>query len=458
MAYCQHSRSQPIVTHADCVCNEVRALKGRHQVACPDPKPSAIGRLRAIVHRLALSGVERWPGQRVVDGYSAGKKRAFQQALDSITVEPLQKRDATIRMFLKDDKYTIERATAKAPRCIQYRSKRYCVELGRYLKPIEHEAYRMLDVDGTYAIAKAANSWDRARVLRQKWQSFAQPYALLLDHSNFDAHCSSSLLRVEHEYYLQCYPGRSDHRYLSRMLAWQLKNRGYTKNGTKYYTPGTRMSGDMNTALGNSILNYSMLRDYLDQAGVRGSIYVDGDDSVVIIDRRQLCKLPGVEWFLQYGMETKLEFADSFSQIEFCQTRPVNINGRWRMTRNWERALSRDLWTTKVRDRRAWPSMLSSIGMCNLACSQGVPILQAFAVAIMARGNGKLLRTIDEYYRAKLERPVWNKLQPEVISDRTRQSFEHAWGVSPEQQKELESIILDEWDYTRSLEQYLSDC
>jgi len=235
------SSSSVVYTHSDCVCNEVTALLGRHQAKVPPgPSPSVTTDLCAVL-KPYVQHVSPWTYEQVILSYPSTRRKPLVKAHQSLLTDPVQKSDATIKMFLKDDKYTTDKPH-KAPRCIQYRSKRYCLALSRHLKPIEHMCYEMLDGYGTRIIAKGRNSYQRAQDLLDKSLAFSNPTYLLLDHSNFDAHCSIPLLTVEHEFYNRC----SGDPELKQLLRWQMTNRGYTKNNTNYYTPGTRMSGDMN--------------------------------------------------------------------------------------------------------------------------------------------------------------------------------------------------------------------
>jgi len=352
-------------------------------------------------------------------------------------------------MFIKADKYTNSlhgcewphydgnERELKAPRGIQYRNKRYCLELARFLHPIEWQTYQLLDSTETPIFAKARNSYQRAADLRTKYDSLVDPVVLCLDHSRFDSHCTVPLLRIEHEYYQR----HNDHPLLRQLLHWQLDNRGATKNGTTYFVPGTRMSGDMNTGLGNNVLNYGMLRAWLDRSGVKGYVYLDGDDSVILLERKDRARLlPVEEHFAGCGHETRYtQEEDEFERVEFCQCRPVFDGRAWRMVRNPFRMLARIAWTVNpIPCETFMLRLVRSIGLCELAVSNGMPVAQEVALAIIRAGKGRIWKGVDAYKRAAMERFGPTKVKAFPVSMEARDSFAKAWDIPVAKQLEFE--------------------
>lgn len=363
------------------------------------------------------------------------------QAQETLAITPLAPKDAYIKMFLKDDKYPNtwgigeylgqpEETSYGAPRCIQYRNKRYCLRLATYLHPIEEHCYHVQDWTETPVIAKGRNLRQRGEDLRTKWDSFVDPIALLLDHSKFDAHVTEQLLHLEHSFYTKC----NDSAELAMLLEWQRINKGFTKNGTKYTTKATRMSGDQNTGLGNSIINYAMLSAFLDHYGLRGSLYVDGDDSVVIIENYG--KDYSLDFFTQFGMKTKGCAVTEFSQVEFCQTRPVKLDHGWTMVRNPLRTLLRTPWTTKQLTKKNTPHYLASIGRCELALGMGAPIGQYLGYKLSQLSSRHIVTDLEYVAKQQQYRPLRAKLVPP--SSEARISYFEAWGITPGQQIAIE--------------------
>lgn len=423
-------------THKDCICNEAVALCQRHQVDDGSRYSSRTNlwkHLRRHVKTLSPSSEEY-----IIGRYSGPKKKLLEQARESLAIDPVTRDDAKVNMFLKADKY--HQADYGAPRCIQYRNKRYCLRLATYLHPIEAMVYKITDHTGTPAIAKSRNMMQRGEDLRAKWEAYTDPIAILLDHSKFDAHCSAELLSLEHRFYTHCYSVGDGQAELKKLLNWQMFNRGVTKNGTRYETVATRMSGDQNTGLGNSLINYALLQEFNKFYKLNAAIYVDGDDSVLICERSK-CKNLQMDFFKQFGMVTKVDYATMFEKVEFCQSRPVYDGVKWRMVRNPERFISRLPWLVYNLPQSCWPRYLKSVGMCEVALGVGVPVGQYLGRTLTQSGKGRYMIT-DLHYQAMKEfvTPLHSKVVPPTME--ARLSYERAWGIDVCTQLELESMTL----------------
>jgi hypothetical protein len=433
------------------------ALLNRHQKGGKDPPtPVVTQRLKSVLARSLKEApdFQKSTYSEVIGHYAGPKRKALQRARAELIAEPIRHEDSWVKMFLKEDKYSLDNGSPmavmlgdappstkdfKAPRCIQYRTKRYMLELARYLQPIEKWVYSLEDQFGIPIIAKSRNSHQRAADLLAKANNFEDPVFFLLDHSKFDAHCSSELLSVEHWFYDQLY----HQRLLRKLLKWQLFNKGMTKNLTKYFTPGTRMSGDLNTGLGNCILNSAMLQDWLDQACVPGSVYVDGDDSVVVVSRQHaetLMKVGGgiQEYWSVYGMETKCDVVYDYQDVDFCQCKPVFDGQAWRMMRDPRRLLSRTTWTCSKLAPSIVPRYIKSVGMCELAIGYGMPIAQPLALALISAGDGKYWSKNDRHARVLGEFRSPQRSRAIPITAECRESYARAWGLTPEQQLTIE--------------------
>lgn len=375
----------------------------------------------------------------------SSKKKLLLQAQETLTYNPLHERDGDIKMFLKDDKYHHTSRVAQylgqesddsfgAPRCIQYRNKRYCLRLATYLHPIEEHCYAYTDWTGTPIFAKGRNMVNRGKDLRRKWKSFAFPKALLFDHSKFDAHVSENLLKLEHWFYHSCNPS-DELRYL---LHLQIVNLGRTKNGTRYRTKATRMSGDQNTGLGNSLINYAILMSFVSHFGLKASCYVDGDDSVVVIEDEG--KYYDLDYFRQFGMVTKGEETTHFSKVEFCQTRPVRLDHGWTMVRNPYRLLTRIPWTVKNLSPSKELPYLASVGRCEMALGMGAPIGQYIGYKLSCLSKQHIETDLEWVARQQNYRPRRAYLLPP--SSRARSSYADAWGLTADQQVEIENVSI----------------
>jgi len=435
-------------THAGCVHNEEAALRSRHQLAAP---PCERGGLLAhladeLAAEVLASGSDPWlepiSYSEVISRYTGGKKKQYIMARESLYETPLNNEDAKVRMFIKADKS--HEADYKAPRAIQYRSKRYGLSWARYVISMERALYTLEDQSESPICAKGRNADQRASDLLAKAATFAQPLFMCLDHSKFDAHITPELLRIESRFYQRLFGG-VHRKSVRRYMLMQMRNRGGTKNGTQYYTPGTRMSGEASTALGGTVLNILLLRAWL--GAIRHCMYVDGDDSVVIIERDDRVLLPDLVTTMRaMCMHTKLEQStEVFEEVEFCQSRPVEVGGRWRMVRNPLRVLSRAGWSVLSMPPSLVHRWVRSVGLCEMVLGRGVPILQRLGELMAQRGSGRYYVTDKHYEARKLQHGI-DRVQPIDVEYATRLSFERAWGVDPQTQMLIEDTLTVEYD------------
>lgn len=444
-----------VAMHANTVENQIVAITNRVLTVTPVPEPASIERLRRIAIQLArhLPFGTRQGLADFYQSYSGRKRLRYEQAQENLQSTGLRKRHARVTMFVKPDKINTVAKENPDPRPIQFRAPEYCVELASYLKPLEHALYglRMThpNLKGkTRLVGKGLNQRDRAILLEAKMKEFASPVVVSLDMSRFDLHVSRELLQVEHEVYLNRF--RHD-RKLARLLRWQLDNEGSSKEGVRYKTHGRRMSGDMNTALGNCILMIVMVIDMLAEGGVVGQILDDGDDCLVVLN------LPDLDKFLRvaalasrYGMTVKVEnVAFCMEDVEWCQSRPILTVLGWKFVRNPWKIFNTSLlgtkWLRMTEKQRL--AHLRAIGDCELILNRGVPVLQAYACALIRNSKGVESNTshLDEGDFRRMTRESAPALSVD-ISFEARKSFERAFGIKVETQQLMEEIF-DNWEF-----------
>lgn len=439
--------------HDDCQCNELVSLHNRHLLDDPSVRVSDAGlsELRSVMFEMVaampLEALETWSYEKVIHRMPAHKRARYWLAMKRLRDRDVDADDAQVKMMLKAEKFESAKLDeGKAGRAIQYRSPEYNLALmAAGLKSVEHEFYGAMrfGVSGTRNVAKCLNQSQRARLLREKWEAFSDPVAVLLDAKAWDAHVHTPLLKLEHDFYNKCMPGNSRFAWL---LSMQINNRGRTKYGIKYKIRGTRMSGDPNTALGNCVLNLMMLRAWLRRCGVSEfDILLDGDDSVVIVNRRDLSRLDDTAIANNYGFQMKMETTDEFEAIDFCQCRPVHCFEGWRMVRYPDRLMSKDVVCVRNMCDR-WHALCDAIGQAELALNSGVPVLQEFAIMLIRAGaKGKILnrRGRRQIFGEQVE--YAGNMQARstgrsavAVPVQTRLSFWKAFDVSPDVQLHLE--------------------
>lgn len=387
--------------------------------------------------------------------YVGAKRRVYQSAIRSLSEKPLNKRDCRVKTFTKDE----YRKPGGAPRAIQPRSPRFNVMLGRYIKHVEHKLFECIDevFDSTgdhRTVAKGMNLDERGATIQKMWDGFNDPVAVELDASRFDQHINTALLDIEFSMYLAATTPNEDLPSLAQLLSHQKVNEGryYGSDGKiKYKVQGNRMSGDMNTSLGNVIIMCCLMYSYLDSKTLRHRVKLlnDGDDCVVIMERRALRTFRnGLEdWFLRMGITMKIEGVSSvLEEINFCQTRPVRVGDSYRMVPRPQKRLYSDLVTTKpVCYKKVYNKWIGAVSGCGLAAASDIPIFRDYYKWLSATSTPWIPEEGDYYhkYRDTQLRNMESRKRP--ISWATRVSFFHAFDIPPKDQMQIEA-------YFRSLE------
>lgn len=421
-------------------------------VECPKPVVGAFDRLNVVdivLDKFDKRYASRMSYDEFLHQCPKHARKSYAKAIETNRIEGVQRHHSWIYPFVKNEKVD----TSKACRLISPRHKRYNVELGRYTRAIEEEMYRAIgrawnDVWGDEnTIAKGMTVSQIGRAMRQKWDAFMDPVAVGLDASRFDQHVSRQALVYEHEFYRRLFSGD---KFLIMLLKWQLRNRFVVKmDGMKYtfFVDGTRMSGDMNTALGNCIIMSTLLLEYCLIRGVNAKLINNGDDCVVFMERADLAKFSAglAEWFLDKGFEMKIEPpCYVFEEIEFCQMHPVYSRG-WIMVRNVAGALTKDCMSLGARTITDYKRWLHAVGQCGYSLYGDMPIFSSMYTSFMNIGipsnirysnllaNSGFMR-LGKYPRVRLEDRIG-------VSDQTRLSFQRAFGITVTEQLEVETLF-----------------
>lgn len=448
-----------IIMHQGCQCNEMRAIRNRNIGKVPTPTQGGLHNLRTQAKRICeyLPVVAPWEWGEMPATYSSAKKAKYERAeSDILMAGGVSKKDAGVTMFVKGEKINVAAKVDPDPRNIQFRDAKYCVAVARYLKPMEHYLYE-LHGDGsvlpsTRLIGKGLGMQERASLLEEKLSAFDKPVVLSLDASRFDKHVSYELLEIEHSFYRHMSGNNEE---LSQLLTWQLINHGISTSGIKYVARGKRMSGDMNTALGNCLLMVLMVSTFMQ--GQKYDVLDDGDDCLLIVEEamQQWVEENIREAFLSYGMQLKVEsVAQIIEEVDWCQSKPVLTKSGYKFVRNPAKVLSQALTAQKyvagATDQGSRAKFVNTIGTAELVLNLGVPVLQEFALALMRNaGTNKLIELQDTdpvYYRIRRELHALNmktlsRREPEDISAETRSSFQRAFGIDVSEQIEIENFL-----------------
>jgi hypothetical protein len=387
--------------------------------------------------------------------YAGRRQEVYRKAVDSLVVNGIQRKDAHIRVFVKAEKVK----AGSAPRCIQPRDPRYNVEVGKFIKPIEKRVYKAIAKlwKSRNTVMKGLNASQVGDNMNQMWGKFKCPVAVGLDASRFDQHCSVPALKWEHEQYVRCFAKSSDRRKLSKLLRWQLTNigKGYCRDGKlKYKVLGCRMSGDMNTALGNCLIMSALVWAYCDSKGIRAQLANNGDDCVVFMERSCLKSFSSglAEWFLEMGYTMKVEKpVFELPKVEFCQGHPVYDGKEWVMVRNLTAFVKDSISLFPLTTEGGTRKWMDAVGQGGLALTAGIPIWETYynwfcrSAGRMRKAKGNLGHKFGISDHGSLETGMMQlakgMCRESGITDWARYSYWIAFGVLPDYQVAVEQLI-----------------
>lgn len=327
--------------------------------------------------------------------------------------------------------------------------------------------------DTVQDVFKELNPKQRGFKLYEKCSSMTgERYIVMMDASNFDGHVNYDNLRLEKNFWIKCYKflGVSSDDF-NRKFEMQMLNRGGARFGKgffKYSMKGNRCSGDWNTASGNCVLVLCFLisiMKYLKIPEKNFRIFCDGDDCGVCVNKEflDLFLINCEKLFLIFGHEIKIEkpvnFLD-FEKIEFCQSKPILIDDKYRFVRSFkvfENYFRNERW---FRDEHTFRSYMYTVGLADCSLYYSCPVIW-FLARQMVHASGLSgppdLSVLKESYRHQ----VWLKqnlagsdciskqscekeypclIEPN-ISPQTRLSYQKAFGYDPAQQVALEKTI-----------------
>jgi len=351
----------------------------------------------------------------LLSGKSAHVRKRFAKYRDDWN-QDIEKKDSLIKGFVKYERYwDTDVAAGKAPRMIQCRNPKFTARFSSYTTVIEHLLWWFKPWAGLRCFAKGRNTQQRAADIVKHWNHHKNTAALMVDHSKFDSRIGLKHLKMCHRFYNMFF----NCSVLRKLCRMQLVNRCITAGGLFYIQEGRRMSGDADTALGNCLVNYTVLQ-YLLQ-GTSCTFYLDGDDSVIFGPRDEIALLQERldSTMLECGMISTHSVAYKLSDVEFCQGKPIRCDDGVTLMRNPAKAVSSLLSQLGVEHKA---DIRSSIGLGEMHSSSQCPGIYEVARSIW-----------DEYGRAVGISPEYRhrvdfKMSPKKPTTLSRVYGAKAWG------------------------------
>jgi hypothetical protein len=426
------------------ILERVFLVKGDSGFQTP-PKPDALmllQRLKNFYEHFSCKDLSTTPytSSEFLATYWGRKRSAYERALQSLKDKTFAVSDAKIRAFVKAEKTNLSAKQNPAPRVIQPRDIRFNATIGPYIKKIEYKIYHEIaNIFGATTVSKGLNNRDLGNLIQQKWNQFDKPIAIGLDASRFDQHVSLEMLKWEHSIYRLFYPHDP---LFEELLRLQLVNHGIgvADNGMiTYVVEGCRMSGDMNTALGNCLIMCAMIYAYMSTKNVKYELVNNGDDCVLFLENDAFHKLHDLSaWFFQMGFTMKVEKpVFLIEHVVFCQTQPVWDGTQYIMVRDPRIVLTKDLISfLPLSGENDWKAQCQAISDSGVATYGHIPILGQFYSWLDMKV--KPYENIDFFSGLHTgARGLSYKLR--VPDDDCRVSFWRAFDIIPERQIEVEN-------------------
>lgn len=389
-----HDPGGQLYVDSNCAHNEYYAVRNRVVFTTPQPSQHNLellrrkldtkvdsmlnGRVNSLHTKDTPTEFHPMKPDNVVRYYgpATNKGKMYSEAYKELSKRDVTVQDAKITTFVKAEKLLLsdgDEITSKDPRAIQFRGPVYSAALARYTLALEMPFYRC-----TPGATKGLSCLDKGKILSDIILEFSDPVYLELDASRFDAHVSEELLKLEHRFYVKLFKCRELH----KLLRLQRNNKCYTRNGMCYSLRGGRMSGDMNTALGNNVLQWAMISVWLDECGVKGKFIFDGDDSVIVINRSDLHKMD-LSIYESFGMKAKLHVRYALEEVEYCKGRFFGAVPELIFARDPLTALTKDCYTTRLLStNKELTDYMYTLGCCMAHMYSGVPLMWKLARVI----------------------------------------------------------------------------
>lgn len=448
------------IVYSPCVANIEKALLTRVYIDIPQWRPDPVIEKICQVASSKLSrqiepeyNFERL--QQDLAKFPAKKRERYTEALKA----PYDRKSARVTGFPKTEFVPLK--PEDKPRMIQFRGPGYLAHLLPAMKPLEHAFYHGRYLFNRYqkiTCAKGLDHVGRMRLIEKMVSDLENPVYVGLDGSAFDAHVGVGALKLEWRFYDQVWRkagySRETIYKMKKMGRQQLRNKCFamTDDGhVRYVVEGNRMSGDLNTGLGNSVLQSIYITYVMQRLGIperHWRMLVDGDDSILLISGRYRALADQVaEMFKEVSQEVKVEgpydiSLETLEVVDFCQSRPVRLaDGSWRLVRNpfkvYNGYCRQTIW---LRSREELCRYYATISPPEMIFARGVPVLQAlFAALHLISGDSKPVESVSNkwFYRNCMR--LDTRLPVQEINAASRMSFSKAFGIS-----ELDQLIMEQ--------------
>jgi len=274
-----------------------------------------------------------------------------------------------IKAFVKNEKYSDR---TKNPRMIMGRDPRFNIKYGRFTEPLEQVMMRLP------CFAKGKDQFQRGDMMSK----FLDMVAYDNDYSAFEATQRFEVLRdIELEFMFKVFDA-DYHDEIITLWAHKMHKMGTTNNGVHFDFWFCRGSGDCDTGLFNTILNYIACR-YFEVVNhlPPKNFTVDGDDSqIYVVDDRAL-----INTFPLFGFDAKLiKRGRDYHDWEFCNSKLVQYQpGKFVLLPYLPRLFSRVGHCINPDQERCMGQYFYNLGVMYSRMFGAMPLLKEFSEFLM---------------------------------------------------------------------------
>lgn len=407
-------------------------------VSTPVPQPGKLEEIRVFARKFFRDqfskidahcdlSVESWLQRTGYPGWRCDELRA---AWDSRGPKFTPK-DRAVKYFVKDECYD---EIDKFARLINARSDRMKCYFGPFFKAMEDRVYHHP------AFIKHVPVNERPQYILDHVMDVGCQYASG-DFTAFESHFTRDVMEaIEWELYDYMTSDLTRHKEFMTMLRSVIGGRNRCVGRFfDYEIEATRMSGEMNTSLGNAIANLVLIKFVY---GLDARCVVEGDDSLVAFRGEPVS--PSV--FRDLGWTVKIEVSNEVSKAGFCKmyfdpVEKINLTDPRRVLAGFGYANS-----GYVRyGRKKLKALLKCKAMSYLSQYPGCPIIQGLAVHVLKKTKSCDVRSfvrndrhLDSWERSKLLSILDKNLTPRPVSMSSRLLMEELFDVPVELQLAIE--------------------
>lgn len=370
-----------VIIMNNCIHNEIKGIHNRYLKKTPSLGELDGKIIDRIIDELEAKMRPHFDSHFDVNEFMSDKKGAlgnrYKAAANALIKDGFSlEGDSDIAAFVKLEKFS----EMKAPRMILGRNPKFNILYAKYVQPLERAFFELEEVCNKCNYAQCGEKFGK---LKGGWY-------IENDMSKFEASQRiEMLLNIEYRLYKRFFPHDDT---FDKLFAAKVIKKIRTANGVFIKFIGCRGSGDMDTSLGNGVLNYVACRYFQIYNGIDGfGLMLKGDDSVMGAPSG---RVDYKNTFINFGFDAKLVVRKVASDVEFCSGKFIMTTPSvYYYVQNLNKILSN---IPTIINNRFFTSMADyfySLGYMYSVIYKGIPVYQDMAEFLMSCGPNKRVKT-----------------------------------------------------------------